>query len=492
MRRASWLLFLWVAFSFAAPRAASADPVRVGSKNFTESVVLGEAATQLIHEAGFETEHRRELGGTRILWSALLAGEIDVYPEYTGTIRQEIFNGNLGELMPLEAELAKHDIVATKPLGFNNTYALGMNLARSKELGVTTISDLARQPQLKLGFGNEFMDRKDGWPALRERYGLTHADVRGLDHDIAYRGLQAGDVDVVDLFSTDAEIAFYGLAVLVDDRKHFPPYEALYLHRKDLAPDAVKALQRLEGRIDETAMIGMNSAVKLDGRSESEVTAEFLSKSLGLQIEVQADTLTSRLLRATKEHLILVSIAMLLSVLLAVPIGIAAAKLSRFGRVILGAVGVLQTVPSLALLVVLVPVLGLGERTAIAALVLYGLLPIVRSTYTGLTSITGPLKESALALGLSPSARLRRVELPLALPAILSGIQTSAVIAVGTATLGALIGAGGFGQAILTGVRLDRTSLILEGAVPAAALALLMQGLFELLERLVVPRGLRG
>ncbi len=463
----------------------------MGSKGFTESVILGEAATHLLRDAKLETEHRRELGGTRILWSGLLSGELDVYPEYTGTIRQEIFGGKLGELAELEPELAKHGVRATKPFGFSNSYALGMSRARSQELGLETMSALVARPELKLGFSSEFMDRKDGWPALRDRYGLKQTDVRGLDHDLAYRGLKAGDIDVIDLYTTDAEIEFYDLAVLVDDRKHFPSYQALFLYRADLPESGAAALARLEGKIDEQAMVKLNSAVKLRGRTESEVAAELVASTLGVKAEVESDTLTARLLRATKEHSAMVAIALILSVLLAVPIGIAAAKLPRFGRVMLGVVGVLQTIPSLALLVVLIPVLGLGETTAIAALVLYGLLPIVRSTHTGLTTIPGPLQESALALGLSPWARLRRVELPLALPAILSGIQTSAVIAVGTATLGALIGAGGFGQAILTGVRLDRTSLILEGAVPAAGMALVVQGLFELLERWLIPKGLR-
>ena len=157
----------------------------------------------------------------------------------------------------------------------------------------------------------------------------------------------------------------------------------------------------------------------------------------------------------------------------------------------LGAVGLIQTVPSLALLVFMIPLLGIGAGPAIAALFLYSLLPIVRSTHAGLTGISPQLRESAEALGLPPGATLRLVELPLASRSILSGVQTAAVINVGTATLGALIGAGGYGQSILTGIRLADTRIILEGAVPAALLALLVQGLFELLERALVPKGLR-
>jgi osmoprotectant transport system permease protein len=159
--------------------------------------------------------------------------------------------------------------------------------------------------------------------------------------------------------------------------------------------------------------------------------------------------------------------------------------------VILAIVGIVQTIPSLALLVFLIPFLGIGGLPAMVALFLYSLLPIVRNTYAGLHDIPIQIRESAEALGLRAAARLRLVELPMAARAILAGIKTSAVINVGTATLGALIGAGGYGQPILTGIRLDDLGLILEGAVPAAVLALLVQGLFELAERWLVPRGLR-
>jgi osmoprotectant transport system permease protein len=159
--------------------------------------------------------------------------------------------------------------------------------------------------------------------------------------------------------------------------------------------------------------------------------------------------------------------------------------------VILGVVGIIQTLPSMAVLVLLLPLLGIGWKPAMVALFLYSLLPIVRGTLTGLREIPGHLQESALVLGLPPQARLWRIELPLASRSILSGIKTAAVINVGTATIGALVGAGGYGDPILTGIRLSDFSLVLQGAVPAAVLALLVQGGFDLLEPLIVPRGLR-
>jgi osmoprotectant transport system permease protein len=201
--------------------------------------------------------------------------------------------------------------------------------------------------------------------------------------------------------------------------------------------------------------------------------------------------MASRLVKHGLEHLFLVAVSLGMAILVSLPLGILAARRERGGQVILSLLGIIQTIPSLALLVFMIPLLGIGGAPAIAALFLYSLLPIVRNTHAGLRDIPLDLRESAIALGLPPAARLKLVELPLAAPSILAGIKTSAVINVGTATLGALIGAGGFGQPILTGIRLDDVGLILEGAVPAALLALLVQGLFEILERFLVSKGLR-
>jgi osmoprotectant transport system permease protein len=198
-----------------------------------------------------------------------------------------------------------------------------------------------------------------------------------------------------------------------------------------------------------------------------------------------------RLMRHTQEHLLLVVLSLVAAIVVAVPLGIVAARRPRVGQFLLGLVGVGQTIPALALLVVMVPLLGIGAGPALVALFIYSLLPIVRNTHAGLTGIPAALLESADALGLPRNARLWRIELPLALPTILAGIKTAAVINVGGATLGALVGAGGYGQPILTGIRLDDTALILEGAVPAALMALGVQWLFELAERYLVPGDLR-
>jgi len=482
-----------------APALGAGEPLATGSKKFTEGVILGEIAARALVEAGCPARHRQELGGTRVVFAALEGGEIDAYAEYTGTLVQEIFKdeltpgAGLAEIRRIlrDRSLAERGLMATDPLGFNNTYALAMRPERADELGVETISDLVGHPELRLGLTNEFLNRGDGWPSLRQRYGLPQDDVRGLDHDLAYRALEAGDVDVIDVYTTDAEIAYYDLRVLDDDLGHFPAYEALYLYRAEIPEPCARALEDLAGTLDAGEMQRLNARVKLEGETEARVAADFVGEALNVEIEVEEVGLAGRLARRTWEHLGLVSISLLGAILLALPLGVAAAKWPRWGQAILGLVGVIQTVPALALLVFMIPLLGIGGPPAIAALFLYSLLPIVRNTHQGLVGIPRPIAESAEALGLPARARLSRVELPLALPSILAGIKTSAVINVGFATLGALIGAGGYGQPILTGIRLDDLGLILEGAVPAALLALVVQGFFDLAERYLVPRGLR-
>ncbi|MGS1128792.1 ABC transporter permease/substrate-binding protein [Rhodanobacter sp. UC4437_H4] len=474
------------------PVLAIAQPVRIGSKQFTESVILGEIARLAARDAGVQAVHQRELGGTRILWKALQQGDIDAYPEYTGTLNHELLQDVPADadIATLRARLKPLGIGITDPLGFDNTYAIGMRQDEAARLDIRRISDLRAHPSLRLGFSNEFMDRGDGWPGLRRAYALPQTKVSGLDHVLSYRAVASGAVDAIDLYSTDAEIPYYHLRTLPDDRHYFPRYQAVFLYRLALERDEpafVAALRRLAGRIDEQAMRTMNAAVKLDGRRDSAVAADFL----GTRVEAGRRGLWQRLRQRSVEHIELVASSLGLALALAIPLGIVAARRRRLGQLVIAATGVLQTVPSLAMFVFMIPLLGIGTWPAVAALFLYSLLPIVRNTHAGLVGIAPELMESAAALGLPRRVRLRRIELPLAMRSILAGIKTAAVINVGTATLAALIGAGGYGQPILTGIRLDSIPLILEGAIPAAVLALLVQGLFELVERWLTPRGLR-
>lgn len=457
--------------------------VVIGSKLFTESVIIGEITNQLLIDNGYQTQYKSQLGGTRILWNALLEGEIDIYPDYTGTIIQEILNGqNIDSHQALNEALKPYQVQATKSLGFNNSYAIGVNKETATQRGLKTISDLAKHPDLKLGFSNEFLDRNDGWKGLSEAYNLPHQQVTGLDHDLAYRGLEAGNIDAIDLYSTDAEIQYYDLAVLEDDQGFFPDYQAIILYRMDIDESIVSLLESLEGSITESEMVALNAQVKLEGESDEQVAANFLDDKFSIKSEVVQSTVWSRLWINTLGHLYLVGISLNLAIVVAIPLGIAAVKNSWLEGPLLAFVGVLQTIPSLALLVFMIPLLGIGSLPAMAALFLYSLLPIVRNTHSGIKEIPASVQESAWALGLSNRFILRKIELPLAKPTILAGIKTSAVINVGTATLGALIGAEGYGQPILTGIRLDDTALILEGAIPAALMALLVQWSFDLYE----------
>jgi osmoprotectant transport system permease protein len=474
-----------------AERAENPPVVRIGSKKFTESVLLAEIAVAALRAHGIPAVHREELGGTRVLWNALREGEIDVYPEYTGTLVQEILRDD-GDL---DDALAAAGIRMSEPLGFDNGYAIGMRRERAEALDIRTIAELAERTDIALGFTNEFMDRRDGWPGLRAAYGFVHSGVRGLDHDIAYRALSAGELDAIDVYATDAEIEGYDLVLLEDDREFFAEYRALLLWRDDLAsrnPAAVEILATLSGTIDAQEMTAMNARAKFDAVPGPTIARRFLSERLGIGTPLQAaDGIFGRLMRNTVEHLRLVGISLAAAVALALPLGVAAARHRPTARLVLGTVGVIQTIPALALLVFMIPLLGIGTEPALAALFLYSLLPIVRNTHAGLTDLSPELLEAADAMGLSPRTRLLKIELPLAARTILAGIKTAAIINIGTATLGALIGAGGYGQPILTGIRLDDVSLILQGAVPAALLALSVEGAFGVSERLLVPKGLR-
>lgn len=469
-------------------------PVAVGSKKFTESVILADITAQLAGLNYPDVINKKEIGGTRVVWNALLNGDIDVYPEYTGTIKEEIFASGSMTNLQMTDTLKKLGILMSRPLGFNDTYAIGMKESLAEKLGIKTISDLKEHPELRFGFSNEFMDRKDGWPGLRAAYRLPQKNVTGLDHNLAYRGIDDGSIDVVDLYSTDAEIKYYNLRVLKDNLHYFPEYNAVLLYRAGLlkrAPAAVKSFLRLEGTITDSSMTEMNAEAKIDKIPEEKIAAEFIKDKFGIETMYKKQTFLSRLLQNTRAHLFMVIISLAAAIFFSIPLGMFASRNKKAAGIILGTVGIIQTIPSLALLVFMIPLIGIGSWPAIIALFLYSLLPIVRNTYSGLEDIPLHIKESAEVLGLPPSARLRLIELPIASRSILSGIKTSAVINVGTATLGALIGAGGYGQPILTGIRLDDVSLILQGAVPAAVLALLVQWLFDLIELFVVPKGLR-
>lgn len=503
------VLFICVpAFLIFFSGSLRAAPVVIGSKKFTESYVLGEIAKRSLIDAGISVEHRQGMGGTIILWEALRSGQIDVYPEYTGTITQEILKRtDQLSFEQIASELGKVGIGVTDPLGFNNTYALVMSRSRAEKLGLRTVSDLRNHPELKFGLTHEFLDRQDGWRPLAQDYQLNPRSVIGIDHALGYAALANGSIDVKDAYSTDAKISENDLVVLEDDHHFFSQYKAVLLFRYALPAPTITVLRKLEGTIDEAKMVRLNAEAERTKNYtraaglyfESATTSTRLRQGYGAASNATSNTWTAgenfshKLARWTLRHLELAGFSLLLSVLVGIPLGIWASRGGATGHVILGFAGVVQTIPSLALLALLVPLpfFGISVRTAIAALFLYGLLPIVRNTATGLQDIPRALRESAVALGLSSTARLWQIHLPMASRSILGGIKTSAVINVGTATLAALIGAGGLGEPILSGLNLNDHTTILQGAIPAAVLALLVQSLFDLLDRVLIPKGLR-
>ena len=494
---------LTLASGLAAAAHAGEGPLRIGSKRFTESYILAELLAQKAapHTASAPLV-RQGLGNTAIVYEALRAGQIDLYPEYAGTISQEILKSTQPmTLDQMHQALAPLGLGVAIPLGFNDGYALAMRADDAKTLGITRLSDMATHPTLKLGLSNEFIGRADGWQGLALRYGLKQVPV-GLDHGLAYDAIGARQVDVIDIYTTDAKIDSLGLRVLEDNQNYFPRYDAVVLYRLDVPtrhPLAWAALEALSGRVTESMMVAMNARAELKGVAFDVIARDQLAAlapaSTGAtpappvdaaQRGFWAKLFAPDLTRLATQHVLLVVIAVALAVLLGVPISVITFKHPRLNALVLGASGLLQTVPSIAMLAVLISLLGaIGTLPALVALTLYAVLPIMRNTATGLGQVSAELRMTAKALGLNPWQSMRYVELPLALPTIVAGVRTATAIAIGTATIAAFVGAGGFGERIVTGLALNDRGLLLAGALPAALLAFVSEALFELLERRV-------
>ena len=510
------ILALALAFTVAAQEPEPAT-ITIGSKNFTENRLLSELMAQLLEaHTDLRVERRTNLGGTLVVFSALRSGEIDLYPEYTGTgwsvvlEMEETSGDSLRTYLQVAREYEKRfDIRWLQPFGFNNSYAVAILEETAERLGIESISDLADHGEdLRVTWSHEFLNRDDGYPGLQEAYGLKLSDVRGMEHGLAYEAIRTGRTDVTDAYTTDGKLLRFPVRILTDDRGFFPPYEAAPVVRRDTLerhPEIIPTLERLAFTLPDERMQRLNFQVEEEGRSFAEVARTFLvdeglvgdnAPELDLRNALPQRGqgfwrfMVERLpvtLDLTMRHLFLTLVAVALAILLAVPLGILLTRRQSLSGPILGAAGVLQTIPSLALLAFMIPIpgLGLGTRSAIMALFLYALLPILRNTYTGIREVDPDILEAAEGLGLTNAQVLRLVELPLALSTIMAGIRTSTVISIGVATLAAFIGAGGLGDPIVTGLQLNDTQLILSGALPAALLAILVDwALGRLEERL--------
>jgi len=491
--------------------------VIVASKPFGESYLLAEMFAQLLESRGIAVERRPGLGATEVAFAALRAGAIDVYPEYTGTgllvLLHERPRGDAQEVFAtVQREFrSRYGVRWLPPLGFQNTYAIAVRPETAQRYGLRTLSDLARvAPLLTAGLSPDFIQRADGLPGLARAYDLRFAAVRPLAQALKYTALAKGSVDVIDGYSTDGLIARYGLVVLQDDRHFFPPYEAaalvsVRLQREE--PRAIATLTALSGMIGDSLMRALNARVEVEHQPVQRVAGDAL-RALGLDT-ASASTLPgahaeeapsfarylwnrrAALLAETARHVELVLISLVAGIVIAVPLALALERARDAAEPAIRAIGVLQTIPSIALLAFMIPLFGVGFWPAVVALWLYSLYPIARSTYTGVRDADPGAVHAARALGMTPWQVLRYVRTPLAAPSILAGIRTAAVLDVGTATLAAFIGAGGLGEPIATGLALADTRLILSGALPAAVLALVVDGLLALVERWTTPASLR-
>lgn len=470
----------------AAP--ASAEPIVIGSKVFAESYILAEAGAQLLESNGIEVDRRFGLNGTQIAFSALKNHEIDVYPEYTGTISEVILGRpQLKSLADIRAAIDDQGLRLLDPIGFNNAYAIAASTRSAKRYSLQKISDLKDAPPLRIAFPHEFMNRQDGWPGLKARYGLE-LEAGSIEHSLAYEAINTDKVDIIAVYTTDGQIVQSDLVILEDDLDFFPRYFAAFLTRKDVDPDALRLLQALSGRIDDQRMRELNLQVLDPNLSYAAIASRFLRQEGLVSAGDAGRTALDDLLRNTQRHLKLTAIALILAIVTGVGIASVVYSHKRLADAFLYFTGLMQTVPSIALLALLIPLVGVGQVPAIIALFLYSLLPIARSTITAMLAIPPGYRQVAAAMAMSRGQELRYVLMPLAMPHVIAGIRTAAVISIGTATLAAFIGAGGLGDPIVTGLALNDTKLILQGAIPAAGLAILTELMFGAIERaLVVP-----
>ncbi len=476
----------------ASAQSGTIPAVRIGCKHFNENYILAEIMAQLLEASGIEVDRKFGLGGTLICYQALVNAEIDLYPEYSGTIEQAILK--LPERLSfaqLQSKLAsEHNLELLGTFGFNNTYALTTRAQFAADENIGKISDLRTRADVRYGFSYEYIERGDGWRALAGAYGLSATPV-GMEHSLSYLALNDGKIDVMDVYSTDAEILKHNLVLLQDDLNFFPIYLAAPLMRAQLHPRVSVILAQLEDLIDEAEMQRLNALVVIEGKSFAQAADRFLTEH-GLKDETSptSENRWRTLAAKTLTHLMLTGVALILAVLVAIPAGMYIYKRPSISGPVIYIAGLLQTIPSLALLALMIPLLGIGVKPALVALFLYALLPILRNTFTALISLDPVLKKVAVGIGLTDWQRLRYIEFPLGLPTILAGVRTASVILIGTATIAAFIGAGGLGEYIVTGLSLNDPYLIMWGAIPAALLAIVVELLFELLERLVVPKHL--
>lgn len=510
------ILWTFCSSDFSLTRTmAGKQHIIVGSKNFMESRLLAEIFAQLIEDRTTLTVDRRfGLAGTQVCFEALKNGSIDLYPEYTGTGLMSILGhrqtGDPREALNIVRSefLAQWNLWWLAPLGFENAFALAVPRIHANQLSLRTISDLAKvSPNLTAGLGYEFIQREDGLPGLEQRYGLKFAKVRAMQQTLKYQAAEMGEIDVLEVYTTDGRLAAYDFTLLEDDKGFFPPYEPAALVRGQALkqyPELGKTLGLLANAFDATTMRKLNFRLQVGGESVESVARQALQSLRLLPVEsvrVESSDQTQSLIGymwakrqalvfQTNEHIGLAGLALFLGILLAIPLGLFLERHQKVAEPIIRGIGLTQTIPSIALLAFMIPMFGIGFLPAVIALWIYSLFPILRNTYSGLRDAAPQAVESSRALGMTEWQILYWVRLPLAAPIIMAGVRTAGVITVGTATLAAFIGAGGLGVPIVAGLQMANTTVILSGAIPAAILALVIDGILSKVEDWIRPRGL--
>ena len=521
MSKLFFIFFVFSSSSYAVKKPIqnidlnlSKTEVIIGSKIFTENILLAEMLSLLLEEKyNFKVIRKFNLGGTKLVFDSLINKEIDIYPEYTGTGYTMILKMS-GETHPKKTYkivkrefLDQFSLVWSLPLGFENTYALAVRNSDSRFKKINNISQLKEKTNmLNIGMGHEFMERKDGYSNFIKKYQLNFQKDKTwtMNQGLMYSALKNKKMDIIMAYSTDGRIEAFNLKTLKDDKHFFPAYEVAYLTREEFLkyyPRIKKAFKELEGNITEKEMIFLNSQVDQLKYDLSQTARNFLIEKNLLEDDIQnlkqqswLDYYISKkeyFFKIFYEHLKLIFVSLFFALLLAIPIGVWASYNIQVEKTVFLIVNTLQTVPSLALLAIFIPFLGIGFWPAVVTLFIYSLLPIIRNTFEGIKNIDRVFVSAGAGIGLNSWQVLRYIQIPLALPMILAGVRTSAVIVVGTATLAAFIGAGGLGDPIFRGIATLNSKLIFLGAVPACLLAIFIDRFLALLEIAIIPKGLK-
>jgi osmoprotectant transport system substrate-binding protein len=472
------VLLLW------AP-AGSAETIRVGAKNFTEQWIVGELYAQALERNGITVERRFNLSGSAIAHAALVAGEIDLYPEYTGTalavVLKEQARGEASDTVLARVRAHyQREIAATwlTPSHIDNGNVLLMRPGTN----IATLSELARiAPKLTIGLGTEFVDRDDGLPGLERVYGMKFGRIATFSAlALRYGALTERQVDVINGFATDWQIADGALVALADDRALFPPYQlAPVIRNAVLTPRLAAILDAVSTRLDTATMQRLNGLVERDRFEPAEVARAFLD---GVE-PTRAGLPLAALGRAMLEHAALVLASLAVGLGVALPLALLAMRRPGMRAALLGVSALFYAVPSLALFALLLPVTGLGTVSAVIGLSLYAAMVLLRGLLGGLAALPQQLDEVATGLGLTPRQRFLRVTVPLLLPAFVASLRTALVAAIGLATIAAAIDAGGLGQVLLTGLAQRWPAKIALSAGAAVLLAIVADRALLLLER---------